>query len=96
MCESRLLISDGVEDEAVITEGQRSLILLFNQSGAPSCSRRRPGKTTLRTREHLRAGRFRREIATSRLETPLNTEQVTVLKLLIYIRLNGDLVLIPF
>lgn len=40
MCESLqscLLISDGVEDESMITKGQRSLILVFNQSRDPSC-----------------------------------------------------------
>lgn len=47
MCESRLLISDGEEDEAVITEGQRYLIPLFNQSGGLSCSCRRLQKNNL-------------------------------------------------
>ena len=40
MCESLqscLLISAGVEDESMITKGQRSLILVFNQSRDPSC-----------------------------------------------------------
>lgn len=72
MCESRLLISDGVEDEAVITEGQRSFTLLFNQSSGPSCSCRHLRKNNLRTLEHLKTGRFRQEggeIASSQLET---------------------------